>query len=369
MSQADLMKHQTLSHIFLLATALLSAPTILAQDEAPAAEPAPTENKAAKGASHSQEVEYNEDNYRRFMELRDQQTEHSNLPTNAYQSGLKKLDELPEASQKHLRNQLREIILEGDAWAPGDEDKEYPYVASEGAQKDPELQQQEAEAWGELVGKYNEREAQIYAGAAAQSAAGAQAGEQQAAQAGSASGAEGDSAADSNSEAGNDGAGEQQPGQQQQSESASAQDSYSPNAASNRQDPNAKSTGGVSQNAMEFLLQSGSIESQDGEAENSGAASTASTAGNTTAAASTESESTAGSTQNALQFLANGESQSPNEPQAGSETADGGSQPAEPPAGTLAIEDLVNAQGLSGSDTAGQVPVLEPKKEKDPGGG
>jgi hypothetical protein len=59
-----------------------------------------------------QEVEVNEDNYRQFMELKDTRLQNNAFPETAYksQAQMQKLDNLPEESQKHLRNQLREII-------------------------------------------------------------------------------------------------------------------------------------------------------------------------------------------------------------------------------------------------------------------
>jgi hypothetical protein len=96
-------------------------PAGFAQDVEPAT---PAEAGEAEPAA-DQEVEINEDNYRQFMELKDAMRQRTVLPENAYQSqaGLQKLDKLPESSQKHLRNQLREVIVEGEAWQPGDEDR------------------------------------------------------------------------------------------------------------------------------------------------------------------------------------------------------------------------------------------------------
>ena len=75
------------THIVTLAviSAVLFAIPVFAQD----AEPATEEAEAKQGSS---EVEYSEDNYRRFMELKDQSLEKSSMPTNAYQAGQQKLD-------------------------------------------------------------------------------------------------------------------------------------------------------------------------------------------------------------------------------------------------------------------------------------
>ena len=220
--------------------AFLYSPAGYSQDGEPAAT-LPKETSDKKTAEE-QEVEINEDNYRQFMELRDARQQRNVLPENAFQprSGSQKLDKLPESSQKHLRNQLREIIVQGDRWQPGDEGTVYPYVPSEAASTDQALQAQEAEAWGELVNSYNKREAEIYAHASQSQAAKA---------AGNMPGGEGNR---KGSNGGEQGEGEpgQRTSQQNDSEQSSATDAYSPGALS---DPNARNTAGVSQNAMEFL--------------------------------------------------------------------------------------------------------------------
>lgn len=251
-----------------LIAALLLIPALFPVTPAFSQEPDAEQETSQEANRGSQEVEYNDDNYRRFMELKDQPTESSTLPTNAYQPGTQKLDELPEASQKHLRNQLREIILEGDEWAPGDENKKFPYVASEAAQKDPDLRQQEAEAWNELVGKYHEREAQIYANSArSASAAGAKDGPRDASQALANTGrSAGGSGASNNSNTGQSGKGDQnQDGQNQDGQNQSGQKSQSAGnpgegsaapssvSAASMNDPDAASASGVSQSALEYL--------------------------------------------------------------------------------------------------------------------
>lgn len=129
---------------------------LCAQDEAP--DEGATDNTG-------QETELNEDNYRRFMELRDDQVQRPSQPYGALAPplDLEKMGDLPEASQKHLRNQLRSIIVDGERWTPGETDKDYPYVASKSAETDRQLRNMEAEAWSELVDNYHAREAQIHA--------------------------------------------------------------------------------------------------------------------------------------------------------------------------------------------------------------
>ena len=148
----------------LVAGCLCLAEGAWAQDTDEAAEDAP---------SASQETDVNEDNYRRFMELRDQEIQRPSQPyaVLAPPGNLEKMDKLPEESQKHLRNQLRGIILESDRWTPAEAGKTYPFVASAAGERDPRLQKMEAEAWGELVENYHAREAEIQqAGARARSA-------------------------------------------------------------------------------------------------------------------------------------------------------------------------------------------------------
>jgi hypothetical protein len=191
--------------------------------------------------SASQEVEITEDNYRQFMELKDARQQRRILPEDAFKpkAGLQKIDKLPEDSQKHLRNQLREIIVQGDKWQPGDEGKHFPYVPSEAAVSNQALQEQEAAAWGELVDNYHRREREIYENSARTQAAMADEG-----------------STGSNTGNGSPGDGTGQPGAEQQDaqqagpDQVSSADSYSPNASNSA---DRSGTQGVSQNAMEYL--------------------------------------------------------------------------------------------------------------------
>jgi len=251
------MTHKNLVTTLLLWSGLFLAPLVIAQAETASTEPGSEEAAAEKANPGSREVEYNEDNYRRFMELKNENLQKSSMLTNAYQPGSQKLDELPEASQKHLRNQLREIILEGGVWAPGDENKEYPYVPSEAAQNSPGLAQQEAEAWRELVGKYQQREARIYANSSRlKSTSGAEAAAPGASRTQANAGEPAGSNSSNPGEAG-DGDEQKQSGQQKQSASKARErsNSASSSASSSRpNDPDAVNTSGVSQNALEYLM-------------------------------------------------------------------------------------------------------------------
>jgi len=376
--------------VSLLWTGLLLAPLLSAQDEAPATDPA--EEKASKG---SQETEYNDDNYRRFMELKDQPTRTSTLPTNSYQSGTEKLDELPEASQKHLRNQLREIILESDEWAPGDENGEYPFVASEAGEKDPELKQLEAEAWGELVGKYHEREAQIHANAERSDTAagkdGGQSGSDQAqAKNSETAGNEGD-----NTGEGADKGEQKQPGQEGQSvQNAAANnqnessDSSSSSASANAGDPNAISTAGVSQSALEYLTggaqQQGQKQAASSETGQSGSASNQTAADQTApeqSAAQQAATQQAMAQQQATADSAVAESQNQSQQQSAQQqssqqqsseqqdqqqtTQQDASEFVVISKGTLSIKELQNARGITISTGGSSQPEPPPRKKDD----
>ena len=227
---------------------LAFAPPVFAQ-ESEAAPPATdkTDNAAAEEAisPSSQEVEINEDTYRQFMELKDANRQGDIIPETAFKSGsgLQKLDKLPEESQKHLRNELREIIVDGDPWQPGDENADYPYTPSAAASNDPALQKQEMEAWGELVDGYNQREAQIYADRAGNRATTSrQDGEGE--QPGSGANKSGKDGEDKEGVAG-------QPSEQDaNTDRDDTAGAFSPDAV---HDPNARGASGVSQNALEFL--------------------------------------------------------------------------------------------------------------------
>ncbi len=292
----------------------------------------------------AQEVEINEDNYRQFMELKDPNLQREVIPENVFKpgSGLQKLEKLPEESQKHLRNELREIIVQGDPWQPGDEQGDFPYTPSVAAANNPGLEKQEQEAWGELVDSYNQREAQIHANSAGSRAArGTEDG----------SGANPGDNQQSNGEGGKEAEGSpaQQAGQQGNPEQPDTTGTYSPNASN---DPNAQSTTGVSQNAMEFLqglgqggsktgdgneADSAEIGGQQGQSlESSGTSAqahngpqggsgqpSAPTGDSTGSAQEPNATSTAGSSQNAMEFLKGnaGQAQSAGEDSANSAAA------------------------------------------------
>ena len=354
----------------LIITALLYVPAAHAQtDDSAEQQAVETVSPQNDKTSSSAEVEINEDNYRRYMELRDQRTQRNNLPVDAYQSraSLQKLDKLPEDSQKHLRDQLREIIMQGDQWKPGDELIDHPYVSSEAARNSQPLQRLEAEAWDELVSEYHQREAQIFENSSRSKAAMANAST-------GTSGSEGSSQSDSEQASGHDsgdgqnssqGGGEQSDGRAQASQNDRAEQSdpsasYSPNSAEN---PNAISTAGVSQNAMEFLMGKRGQGSQSGNRQPS------------------SSQNPAGgqqqSSSSGLPALPEIGTQSVSRQQ--SPQTEGNSTPGSGETdtsvtyrsnGTLSIQDLVNAKGVTdstepGTTGSGPAPLSPVDKQED----
>ena len=368
-----IMKRQIQIAALLSFLVLVFSPPVFSQDEdsSPStetdSEQTPAENTEVPTA---QEVEINEDNYRQFMELRDARQQRNVMPEDAFKpgSGLQSLDDLPEDSQKHLRNQLREIILEGDQWQPGDEATEYPYTPSEAAGSNSPLEKQEKEAWGELVDGYHQREAEIYANSARSGAA-------------SAAGSHGSGTGESQEKGAQDGGGEQsaqgeQSNQQSSSDQAGNEGSYSPNGSN---DPNAKSTEGVSQNAMEFLKQlgnqggnaeegstiptMGSGEEGDFQTQTSqeGDSEQGATAGSSPQGTSNEptSISTAGTSQSAMEFLQQMGNQSGN-------AEDGNSTPTAEENGQGELQAQAGEQTSSGQDNPSAGDPQGTKNESTP---
>ena len=249
------MSISALSKIMLLIACLLSSPAIAQHDDAPAPGSQARPDSESPTDTGSEEAELSEDNYRRYMELKGHEIDRSSLPTAAYikPKTLEKLQNLPESSQKHLRNQLRDIILQGDRWSPEDKEAEYPYTPSEAAINNPQLQKQEGEAWLELVDEYHQREADIYAHSASSQAAtmSSQGGSEVSSQ-GMGSNSENQGDDTGNSQSGRSGA-------SNGSRSSQALDAGEASVfgASSSEAAAEISTSGVSQNALEFLLKSG----------------------------------------------------------------------------------------------------------------
>ena len=204
--------------------------------------------------SDSSEVEESDEEYRRRMELEDarQRDLGYTLPAPTYAQKQEKLDKLPEESRDNIRDQLVDIIVENGDWQPSDALKEYPYEPTAAAAADPELMQQEQEAWDEQIGKYHKREAAAY-GTYLGPAPGP----------GNPDGGEGGGQAGEGSEGSEQGGGQQgggagagaQPGTENggQDDSAATAGSYDPYSPNRSRSEEAVSTAGVQQSALEFL--------------------------------------------------------------------------------------------------------------------
>ena len=195
-------------------------------------------------ADASEQVDESEENYRRRMELREQRFNEKPRVDTTYAPQISegKLDALPPESREHVKQQMRDMIIESRQWKPGDDFSAYPYEPSEAAKTDSALLQLEREAWAEQLQRYQEREAAAYANAtgseAGQGEQGSQAGEgRQAAQ-----GQSGNTASDSAGRPGDS-------AQQQQSASAAQSQAWT---QQERPVPEL-SAAGVSESALSFV--------------------------------------------------------------------------------------------------------------------
>lgn len=119
----------------------------------------------------SRRVEESEEAYRRRMETEDARDQSRVIldRTSTPQKPAEGIAALPYESQKHLRDEMRDVIIEQEEWKPEDANTIYPYSPSAAAEKDPELRQQEEAAWGDLVREYHKREAAALAAGGARS--------------------------------------------------------------------------------------------------------------------------------------------------------------------------------------------------------
>jgi len=129
-------------------------PVVWAQDSEPAGDQ----------DDSSEQVEQRDDSYRRQMELEDARSRDRTYVDNTYapSGDLEKIDKLPPESRENIRDQLIDVIMENGEWEPSDALDEYPYEPTAAAQADPELMEQEQEAWDEQIEKYHEREAAAF---------------------------------------------------------------------------------------------------------------------------------------------------------------------------------------------------------------
>jgi len=248
------------------------------------------------------------------------------------------LDKLPEKSQKNIRDQITDIIIENDQWEPGDVLEEYPYDPTEAATKDPVLLEQEEEAWAEQVEKYHEREAAAF-GATRPPMPGS--GQQQA---GTGSSGEGQQQGDGSGETGQDGS---QDGAQDGESGAGSAGAYSPRQG----DDDEMNTAGISESALDFLR------GKQGPGQ---------------AQVPTEDPGSGNAPQGQLPNLTEaGDEQQPGAPNpaegAGEQQAEASDQPAadgdaseQAPNGSLPIEQLDQLQGVAAQSTSGQPPTPPP---------
>jgi hypothetical protein len=222
----------------------------------------------------STEVEESDEAYRRRMELEDarQRDLGYTLPAPTYAQKQEKLDKLPEESRDNIRDQLVDIIVENGEWEPSDALKEYPYEPTAAARGNPELMQQEQEAWDEQIEKYHKREAAAfgtYLGPAP--GPGNPTGEE-------GGGQEGDGAQGTEPGGGQQGSGAgaqeaSQEGAQDAADSASSAGTYEPYQSNRSPSSEEVSTAGVQQSALDFLkgLQGQAPASPSGASANAGA--------------------------------------------------------------------------------------------------
>jgi hypothetical protein len=319
----------------------------------------------------STEVEESDEAYRRRMELEDarQRDLGYTLPAPTYAQKQEKLDKLPEESRDNIRDQLVDIIVENGEWEPRDALKEYPYEPTAAARGNPELMQQEQEAWDEQIEKYHKREAAAfgtYLGPApgpgnptgeeggGQEGDGAQGTEPGSGQQGSGAGAQ---------EAGQEGA-------QDAADSASSAGTYEPYQSNRSPSSEEVSTAGVQQSALDFLkgLQGQAPASPSGASANAGAtaqsnppSATESTGQNAEAQASAESARQNADSQSAESTEPEAEAQaSADSAQESMDSADQAEQqqsndrPLEidlTTPGIIAIKDLDKLEGATASDS------------------
>jgi fused signal recognition particle receptor len=286
----------------------------------------------------SEQVERRDQQYRRQMELEDALERSDDMldqGTYADQANMSKLAKLPRSSQEHLKEEMKEIIIEGDQWKPEDAGKKFPFVPSAAAEMDSDLAQREEEAWNEMVENYHQREAAAHAAQqAANSGASSQGGQQ------------GGQQGQENGQAGGGGS------QGADSASGSAGGSYNPNASQRTSEDEGPSTAGVSQSALDFLKNRSNGSGGAGKvlAENEIGAG----GGNSrTPGDPGDQEGNNGPVPQADQ------GSSPEPPAGAAESMAGGSAQ-EPPDGSLPISELEKLQGLSQQQAARSGPAGSP---------
>jgi hypothetical protein len=213
-------------------------PALLAAGFAVGAHAQDASDQPADQDSSSQQVEESDEAFRRRMELEDARRRDPGyaVPTDTSKPKQEKIDKLPAESRENIRDQLVDIIVENGEWEPSDALKDYPYTPTEAAEDDPELLEQEQEAWAEQVQKYHEREAAAF-GAYRGPVPGP----------GNPTGEEGEGAAGAGTSSGAPGTAGGEGSQDQGAVSAAAYQ------ASHSRPGEEQSTAGVSESALDFL--------------------------------------------------------------------------------------------------------------------
>lgn len=223
---------------------------------------AQTSPVADETGDSSRSVEESDEAYRRRMELEDARNRDAGytLPSAGASSGkgLEKIDKLPAASRDNIRDQLVDIIVENGEWEPFDALREYPYEPTATAQAEPQLMQEEQEAWDEQLLKYHEREAAAYGARRGPvpgpaNPGGKDGGEQAGAQGEQGDGEQGEGeqgAGDQGGEQGGEQAGEQSGAADGKAGSSGTYQPYEPNRSPAEDEV---STAGARQSALDFL--------------------------------------------------------------------------------------------------------------------
>ena len=229
---------------FTLLLALYGLPLAFAQDS----EPAEDEDGS------SEQVEQRDDAFRRQMELEDARSRDRTYVDSTYggqKTELEKIDKLPEESRDNIRDQLVDVIMENGEWEPKDALEEYPYAPTAAAQSDPELKEQEQEAWDEQIEKYHEREAAAFGAYRGPvpgpgNPTGQEGGEQgEGSQQGQQGGEQG------SGQGGQDGSGDGESGDGESGDGTEG--TYQPYQSSSNGSEDEASTAGVSESALDFL--------------------------------------------------------------------------------------------------------------------
>ncbi|MEJ8566020.1 hypothetical protein [Elongatibacter sediminis] len=315
---------------------------------------------AAEAETSSRRVDESEENFRQRMELREQRfrdRQPSNTTFSYSTSREGKLANLPPESQRHIREQLSDLVIESRLWEPGVDLSDYPYEPSEAAAGDALLAQQEREAWVEQLQKYQEAEQAAHAAeqaaARAREAGGGPAGEAAQGQSGAApGGSPGRSDGARSEDSGDASAAERQASRAGAAQAADRESAESTEAA--------REPSGVTESALDYLRRQG-LAQQPGGGEGDDPDGSSPT-GNSGAPGETGEEAGDAAGESS-QLAAAGESGAENAD--GDESTDAGEEeslaatdsPSEPesesaPAGTVAVSELAGLDGALSSDSS-----------------